>query len=108
MEEKNIKQAQTPIVKAVALKYDIQKDSAPSLVAKGKGETASNIIKLANEHDIPIKKDEDLVELLSQIDIEKEIPSSMYKAVAEIFSFIYDLSNKNKEFMDNYEEKNLS
>ena len=108
MEEKNIKQAQTSVVKAVALKYDIEKDSAPSLVAKGKGETASNIIKLANEHDIPIKKDEDLVELLSQIDIEKEIPSSMYKAVAEIFSFIYDLSNKNKEFIDNYEEKKLS
>lgn len=108
MEEKNIKQIPNPIAsKAVALKYDIEKDSAPTLIAKGKGETASNIIKLANEHDIPIKKDEDLVELLSQIDIDKEIPGSMYKAVAEIFSFIYDLSNKNKEFMKNYEEKNL-
>lgn len=94
MEEKNIKQNENIIPKAVALKYDIQKDSAPSVIAKGKGETASNIIKLANEHDIPIKKDEDLVELLSQLDIEKEIPGSMYKAVAEIFSFIYDLSNK--------------
>ena len=44
-----------------------------------------------------IKKDEDLIELLSQIDIDKEIPSSMYRAVAEIFSFIYDLSNKAKK-----------
>lgn len=105
MEEKNIKQDQIQIPKAVALKYDIEKDSAPSIIAKGKGETASNIIKLANEHDIPIKKDEDLVELLSQIDIDKEIPGSMYKAVAEIFSFIYDLSNKNKKFMENHEEK---
>ena len=59
MEEKNIEQTATPVIKAVALKYDIEKDSAPSLIAKGKGETASNIIKLANEHDIPIKKDED-------------------------------------------------
>ena len=32
-----------------------------------------------------------------QIDIDKEIPASMYKAVAEIFAFIYDLSNKNKD-----------
>ncbi len=107
MEKKSIEQNQSPIPKAVALKYDIEKDSAPSIIAKGKGETASNIIKLANEHDIPIKKDEDLVELLSQIDIDKEIPGSMYKAVAEIFSFIYDLSNKNKEFMKDHEEKNL-
>ena len=44
-------------------------------------------MKLQNK--IPIKKDEDLIELLSQIDIDKEIPGSMYKAVAEIFSFIY-------------------
>jgi flagellar biosynthesis protein len=35
-----------------------------------------------------------LVELLSKIDIDKEIPTSMYKAVAEIFAFIYELSNK--------------
>jgi flagellar biosynthesis protein len=106
MKEKDIQETQSPIPKAIALKYDIQKDSAPSVIAKGKGKTATNIIKLANEHDIPIKKDEDLVELLSQIDIDKEIPGSMYKAVAEIFSFIYDLSNKNKEFMKDYEEKN--
>ena len=97
MKEQNIEQNKSPIPKAVALKYDIKKDNAPNLIAKGKGETATNIIKLAKEHDIPIKKDEDLVELLSKIDIDKEIPGSMYKAVAEIFSFIYDLSNKNKK-----------
>ena len=85
------------VQKAVALKYDILKDSAPKITAKGKGETASNIIKIAKENNIPIKKDEDLVELLSQINIDKEIPDSMYRAVAEIFSFIYELSNnKNK------------
>ena len=57
---------------------------------------AMEILK-AKENNIPIKKDEDLIELLSQINIDKEIPDSMYKAVAEIFSFIYDLSNnKNK------------
>ncbi|WP_121626468.1 EscU/YscU/HrcU family type III secretion system export apparatus switch protein [Poseidonibacter antarcticus] len=96
MDGKDTKQTNNTISKAVALKYDIKKDNAPSVIAKGKGQTASNIIKLANEHDIPIKKDEDLIELLSQIDIDKEIPGGMYKAVAEIFSFIYDLSNKNK------------
>ncbi|QKF58928.1 EscU/YscU/HrcU family type III secretion system export apparatus switch protein [Aliarcobacter lanthieri] len=85
------------IQKAVALQYDKTVDNAPKITAKGKGETANNIIKIAKENNIPIKKDEDLVELLSQINIDKEIPSSMYKAVAEIFAFIYDLSNKNKK-----------
>lgn len=93
------------IQKAVALKYDIDKDNAPKIVAKGKAETASNIIKIAKENDIPIKKDEDLLELLSQIDIDKEIPASMYKAVAEIFSFIYELSNNQNNLDQKLKEK---
>ena len=93
------------IQKAVALQYDITKDNAPKITAKGKGETASNIIKIAKENKIPIKKDEDLIELLSQLDIDKEIPASMYKAVAEIFSFIYDLSNNKKDIDNKLKEK---
>lgn len=93
------------VQKAVALKYNIDKDNAPKITAKGKGETASNIIKIAKENNIPIKKDEDLIELLSQIDIDKEIPDSMYKAVAEIFSFIYDLSNNKNKLDDRLKEK---
>lgn len=93
------------VQKAVALKYNIDKDNAPKITAKGKGETASNIIKIAKENNIPIKKDEDLIELLSQIDIDKEIPDSMYKAVAEIFSFIYDLSNNKNKLDERLKEK---
>ena len=93
--------------KAIALKYDLERDNAPKITAKGKGETASNIIKIAKEHDIPIKEDPDLVELLSQIDIDKEIPSSMYRAVAEIFSFIYDLSNNKNETDNKHKEKSF-
>ena len=83
--------------KAAALKYDIGKDSAPKVTAKGKGNTALNIIKIAKENNIPIKEDPDLVELLSQIDLDREIPHNMYKAIAEIFSYIYDISNKGLE-----------
>ncbi len=89
------------IKKAVALGYDIDVDNAPKVIAKGKGELAKNIIKIAQNNEIPIKKDEDLVELLSAIEIDKEIPDSMYKAVSEIFAFIYDLTTlerKKREF----------
>lgn len=82
------------ILKAAALKYDMEKDNAPTLTAKGKGELAKQIIKLAEDNDIPVKKDEDLVELLSKLEVDQEIPPDMYKAIAEIFAFIYDLSKK--------------
>lgn len=91
---------QRDIKKAVALGYDIDVDNAPKVVAKGKGEFANNIIKIAQENDVPIKKDEDLVELLSAIDIDKEIPDSMYKAVSEIFAFIYDLTTLERKKRD--------
>ncbi len=75
--------------KAVALKYDAKTQKAPKLIAKGSGESAENIIKIALENDIPIQKDKDLVEVLSKIELDKEIPPNLYKAVAEVFSFIY-------------------
>jgi flagellar biosynthesis protein len=84
-------------LKAVALKYDREKSAAPKVVASGKGEVAKNIIKLAQEHDIFIKKDADLVELLSKIELNKEIPPMLYKAVAEVFSFIYKITNDKRK-----------
>ncbi|MBS5829835.1 MAG: EscU/YscU/HrcU family type III secretion system export apparatus switch protein, partial [Campylobacter concisus] len=46
------------------------------------------------EHDIPIKEDPDLIEILSKVEVDQEIPPNLYKAVAEIFSFLYKITNK--------------
>lgn len=83
--------------KAVALKYEREKGGAPKVVASGKGEIATKIIKLAQEHDIFIKKDADLVELLSKVELNREIPPMLYKAVAEVFSFIYKITNDKRK-----------
>lgn len=82
--------------KAVALRYDQAKENAPRVIASGKGVSAENIIKVAELHNLPIRKDEDLVELLSKVEIDKEIPEKLYVAVAEVFRFIYALTNKTK------------
>jgi flhB domain protein len=80
--------------KAVALGYNREKDNAPKVLASGSGEVAKNIINLAKSHDIPIKEDADLVEILSKVDLNQEVPPNLYKAVAEIFSFLYKMTNK--------------
>ena len=82
--------------KAVALRYDQSKENAPKVIAKGKGESAENIIKIAQLHDLPIRQDEDLVELLSKIEIDQEIPENLYIAVAEVFKFIYSITHKHE------------
>ena len=81
------------IPEAAALKYDIEQDSAPNLVAKGSGELAKKIIAQAEENNIPIKEDEDIVEILLQLELGAEIPEELYKAVAEILSFIFEVED---------------
>ncbi|MCX7760003.1 MAG: EscU/YscU/HrcU family type III secretion system export apparatus switch protein [Hydrogenothermaceae bacterium] len=80
--------------KAVALKYERFKDSAPKVVAKGKGKIAEKIIEVAKKNGVYIKEDPDLVEVLSTIEIDEEIPPQLYKAVAEILVFLYKIKQK--------------
>jgi len=75
--------------KSVALQYDEKESVAPKVVAKGVGETAEKIIEKAKESNIPIYEDKALVEVLSEIELDREIPPELYKAVAEILAWVY-------------------
>ncbi|HBV88056.1 MAG TPA: flagellar biosynthesis protein FlhB [Desulfosporosinus sp.] len=75
--------------KAAALIYD--QTGAPRIVAKGAGEIARKIIETAHSEGIPIQKNETLVEALMQVELTKEIPPQLYRAVAELLAFIYNL-----------------
>ena len=82
---------------AAALKYDSQKDAAPVVTAKGRDTIAEKIISIAKNNGIPIKEDPSLVEVLSKLDLDKQIPPVLYKAVAEILAFIYFLNERRRE-----------
>jgi flagellar biosynthesis protein len=75
---------------AVALHYD--KKGAPRVVAKGKGTIGQKIIELARAHDIPIEENEVLAGALSNVELGDEIPTELYKAVAEVLVFVLRLS----------------
>ena len=83
--------------KAVSLQYEPHKHEAPMVTAKGQGLVAEKIIEIAKKHNIPIKDDPDLVEILSQLELEEQIPPTVYQVVAEILSFIYHLNKKYQE-----------
>jgi len=76
--------------KAAAIKYDPGTE-APEVIAKGKGIVADNMIDIAAEHDLPVYKDEKLVEALTKLDIGDSIPPELYTVVAEILVFVTDL-----------------
>jgi flagellar biosynthesis protein len=75
--------------RAVALKYSETESSAPTVVAKGEEAIADKIIEQAKEAGVPLYKDDALVEVLAQIELDREIPPELYSAVAEIMSWIY-------------------
>jgi len=79
---------------AVALRYEPKKDRAPRIAGKGRGYLAEKILELARQHDIPIRQDKNLLQILSRLDLHQEVPAEVYKAVAEILAFIYRLSNR--------------
>jgi len=79
--------------KAVALKYQPKLDNAPTVVAKGKGKMAEKIIEIARENNIYIHNDPDLIEVLSHLDLNEEIPPDFYIIVAELLAFVYSLNS---------------
>jgi len=80
--------------KVAALRYRHGTDLAPKLVAKGQGYVADQIMALAKANDIPIHEDRNMVEILSAIDLYEQIPSQLYKAVAEVLAFVYRVTGK--------------
>lgn len=75
--------------KAVAVAYD--HIGAPRVIAKGNGLIAERMVEIAEEKNIPIQKNETLMEALMQIELTKEIPPELYQAVAEVLAFIFKL-----------------
>ena len=74
---------------AVALKYRTDSEDAPKVIAKGHGVIAEKIRELARQNNVPIQQDADLVELLAEVDLDREITAELYAAVAELLSWIY-------------------
>ncbi|MEA3415463.1 MAG: EscU/YscU/HrcU family type III secretion system export apparatus switch protein [Thermodesulfobacteriota bacterium] len=79
---------------AAALKYDGKKDKAPRVTARGRGVIAEKIIELAKKHKVPIKEDPALAQILSRLNIDEQIPPELYKAIAEILTFVYSVNEQ--------------
>jgi flagellar biosynthesis protein len=77
---------------AVALAYQ-GSDAAPKVVAKGKGLLAGEIIKRAGEAGVFVHESKELVSLLMQIDLDRQIPPQLYRAIAELLAWLYHIES---------------
>ncbi|HEY0847475.1 MAG TPA: EscU/YscU/HrcU family type III secretion system export apparatus switch protein [Noviherbaspirillum sp.] len=79
-----------PAQNAVALAYQTG-DLAPKVVAKGRGLIAEEIIARAREHGVFVHESKELVALLMQVDLDKHIPPTLYRVVAELLAWLYHI-----------------
>lgn len=76
---------------AVALRYDPAQGGLPQVTARGRGAVAAQILALAAEHGIPVRRDAELVQVLAALDVGRPIPTAAFAAVAEILAYLYRL-----------------
>ncbi|MFZ6753136.1 EscU/YscU/HrcU family type III secretion system export apparatus switch protein [Undibacterium sp. Dicai25W] len=81
---------------AVAIAYETGA-SAPKVVAKGKGLVAETIIAKAKECGIHVHESKELVSLLMKVDLDKDIPPTLYRVVAELLAWLYHIDKEKSE-----------
>ncbi|WP_433769468.1 EscU/YscU/HrcU family type III secretion system export apparatus switch protein [Pseudomonas putida] len=77
---------------AIALKYD--GTHAPTLTAKGDEELAEEILRIARDYEVPIYENPELVRLLARMELGDSIPEELYRTIAEIIAFAWNLKGK--------------
>lgn len=93
--------------KAVALKYDAEKDKAPVVVASGMGYMAERITEAAMKAGVPVYEDDSLATLLSQLKLGAPIPEDLYKAIVEIYIYFLQYvpnTDAEKDSAEDFEE----
>jgi flagellar biosynthesis protein len=82
--------------RAVALKYDPKGSGVPTVVAKGRGVLADRILQSARANAVPVREDKALVQVLSALKIDQQIPQELYAAVAAVLAFLYRTNQAKK------------
>lgn len=81
---------------AAALGYQTNRDTAPRLLAKGRGLVADRIVAVAREANRPVYRDERLAKQLQNLSLGESIPPELYEVVAEVLVFIAQVDQKSK------------
>jgi len=74
---------------ALGLRYDPEREGAPRVVARGRGELAERILAMAQAHGVAVRHDPDLVALLGAARVGEEVPEELYAAVAHVIAFLW-------------------
>ena len=78
--------------KEFALRYNVDEDTSPVVIASGYGTVAEHIIDIAEKKGIPVFKDDSAASLLCMLDVGSNIPVELYEVVAAIYCKLIETS----------------
>ncbi len=82
-----------PATVAVALE-ERAGTSAPVVTASGRGFVAEQILAIAFANGVKVREDADLVQILSAVDVDSDVPTEAFAAVSEILAYVYRANGK--------------
>ena len=83
---------------AIAVKYDMDKNAAPVILAKGVDELAQKIKEIAINNNVPLHEDRELARSLYQTcEVGEQIPTALFQAVAQVLAYVYQLRDERKK-----------
>ena len=88
------KSEEKEVLRVAALKYDQDKNSAPSVVAAGSGHIAQKILQVAMENGVAIYHDDSAATLLAKLEIGQEIPPELYQVVVNIYISLLEVAEE--------------
>jgi flagellar biosynthetic protein FlhB len=98
-----------PTQYAVALRYDLATMRAPIVVAKGARILAEKIRAIAVENDVPIVRKPELARALYRtIDVNHPVPEDLFRAVAEVLAYVYQIDRREQKIRERSQKWNSS
>lgn len=94
--------------KAVALKYQEERDAAPVVIASGYGTIAEKIVDIAEQKGIPVFRDDSAASLMCMLEVGRSIPPELYECVAAIYMQILDIAGEIKHYQNEATEPKQS
>lgn len=82
--------------KAVALRYQVEEDAAPVVIASGYGSIAEKIVEIAEQKGIPVFRDDSAASLLCMLEVGRNIPPELYEVIAAIYAQVLAVSKQIK------------
>ena len=94
--EQNIEKDRLTSLRVAALKYDLDKNKAPCVVAAGTGYIAQKILQVAIENGVAIYHDDSAATLLAKLELGQEIPPELYQIVVNIYISLLELAEEKR------------